>query len=150
MNRSPNPIVYVYVKFGLSVPHSTIVLFRTTLEKFVEDRPQEWAAFCGFRTSRVEAQMNFVEYMVALQHRLTWQSLVPVKESRAEVASFCVEIQKQLGCRYEAPSLPVEICLNEDSDSNETIPFVNDKELSEAEYVALLMESAEQFKKKES
>ena len=73
MNRSPNPIVYVYVRFGTDVPYSMIGIFRTAAEKFVEDRPQQWQAMLGFRTTRVEAQLNFVEYMAVLQHRLTRQ-----------------------------------------------------------------------------
>ena len=83
------------------------------MEIFVQDRPQEWeGGLVGFRPSRVEAQLNFVEYMVILQHRLSWQSLVPILESRAAVASFCVEIQKQLGCHYSAPPMPIEINLS--------------------------------------
>ena len=160
MNRSPNPIVYVYVRFGTDVPYSTIGIFRTAVEKFVEDRPQEWQAMLGFRTTRVEAQLNFVEYMAVLQHRLTWQSLVPVKESRAAVASFCVEIQKQLGCRYNAPSLPVEISLmdhkdnetssGEEKDDSNLVSSEGGDDVNRSESVDRLMEFAQQFKKQDS
>ena len=109
MNRSPDSIVYVPVRFSMSVPYATILIFRSTVQRFVEDRPQEWQSIRGFRTTRVEAQMNYVEYSIVLMHRLSWQSLIPVLESKAAVASFCVESQKQLGCHYTAPSMPVEI-----------------------------------------
>lgn len=118
MNRSPDPVVYVYIRFETSVPSSTITIFKSALEIFVKDRPQEWAALLGFRTSRVEAQLNFVEYVVILQHRLLWQSLIAIKDSRATVASFCVEIQKQLGCHYTAPPLPVEITMMDHHHNN--------------------------------
>ncbi|KAL7557213.1 hypothetical protein ACA910_001281 [Epithemia clementina (nom. ined.)] len=137
MNRSPDPVVYVYVRFQTDVPYSTITIFRSALEIFVEDRPQEWAGLLGFRTSRVEAQLNFVEYIVILQHRLTWQSLIPIKESRAAVASFCVEIQKQLGCHYSAPPMPVEITMN----TNAPLLRVNSS-------MEDLMETAKQFEAK--
>ncbi|KAL7557216.1 hypothetical protein ACA910_001283 [Epithemia clementina (nom. ined.)] len=136
MNRSPDPVIYVYVRFQTDVPYSTITIFRSALEIFVEGRPQEWQGLLGFRTSRVEAQLNFVEYIVILQHRLTWQSLIPIKESRAAVASFCVEIQKQLGCHYCAPPMPVEITMKAPSSSG--IPRM-DSSMDD------LMETAKQF-----
>ena len=107
MNRSPDPLVYVYVRFATDIPYSTILIFKAAVEAFVQERPQEWQAMLGFRTSRIAAEENFVEYMIVLQHRQTWQSIIPILESKAAVSSFCVELQQQLGCHYSAPSMPV-------------------------------------------
>jgi hypothetical protein len=101
MNRSLDAIVYVPVRFGTDVPYSTVLVFRSAVEKFVQDRPQEWIGMLGFRTSRVESQLNFVEWTIVLQHVQKWQNVLPIIISKATVASFCVEVQKQLGCRYK-------------------------------------------------
>mmetsp|Transcript_25938 Transcript_25938/g.71432 ORF Transcript_25938/g.71432 Transcript_25938/m.71432 type:complete len:953 (-) Transcript_25938:1158-4016(-) len=109
MARSPNAVVYVHVRFEINVPYSKILIFRAAVEKFVEERPAEWVELIAFCTNRVEAEQNFVEYSIMLRHQLAWQKLIPIKESRGAVASFCVEAQKQLGCRYRAPPMDVHI-----------------------------------------
>lgn len=37
------------------------------------------------------------------------QNTGPIAQSKADVASYCLEVQKKLGMRYVAPSLPVNI-----------------------------------------
>ncbi|KAL7563999.1 hypothetical protein ACA910_007117 [Epithemia clementina (nom. ined.)] len=109
MNRSPDPFIYIYVRFETDVPYSTILIFKSTVQKFVQERPQEWQDTFAFRTNRIEAQQNFVEYMVVLQHRWSWQSLAYILEHKAVVETFCVELQKQMNCHYKAPSKPIHI-----------------------------------------
>jgi len=111
MNRSQGAIVYINVKFTIEIPYATIMIFRAAVEKYVDDRPQEWAGMTGFRTNRVEVDNNFVEYTIVLKHQSAWQDLIAIKESKTEVKSFCVEAQKQLGCTYEGPPMGVEITM---------------------------------------
>ncbi|KAL7557212.1 hypothetical protein ACA910_001280 [Epithemia clementina (nom. ined.)] len=139
MNRSADPIIFVYVKFKTNVPFATINIVKTALEHFVKDRPQEWTELLGFRTCRVEAQLNFVEYIAILQHRLSWQNLIPIRESKAAVSSFCVEVQRQLGCYYNAPPMPVEITMDQ------RLP-----QMVKVDSVESLMETAKQFEAKKN
>mmetsp|Transcript_83 Transcript_83/g.359 ORF Transcript_83/g.359 Transcript_83/m.359 type:complete len:904 (+) Transcript_83:147-2858(+) len=111
MNRSPDACVYVYVRFAIGTPYSIVMLLKSAVEKFVEARPQEWIQLLGFRTNRVEVEQNFVEYIIVLKHQNAWQNLVPIKESKALVASFCVEAQKKLGCHYQEPPKNIEVTI---------------------------------------
>jgi hypothetical protein len=60
MARSPNAIVYVYVKFATTVSYSTIQLFERMLREFIQSRPREWANFTGFRATRVVSDAGFI------------------------------------------------------------------------------------------
>ena len=51
----------------------------------------------------------FIEYVVHLIHRESWQSALSIYESRAEVTSFCLELSKKLDMRYESPSIRVDL-----------------------------------------
>jgi hypothetical protein len=116
MNRSDKPNVMVHLKFGVDVPYQKIKVFRFAVETFVYDRPREWMKSIGFRSTRVEADLGFIEYVVILQHRLSWQDVGAVLESRANVASFCLELQKQLDMNYHSPPMPVELSMTESRD----------------------------------
>lgn len=82
------------------------------MEAFVKDRPREWVSLTAFRASSVEQDLGFVKYTICLQHRESWQHLGAILNSKAEVASFSLEVAKQLGCRYTAPPLPVNLNMN--------------------------------------
>jgi hypothetical protein len=47
MARSPNAILYIYLKFSTSVPYDRIQIFEQALRQFVKARPREWANFSG-------------------------------------------------------------------------------------------------------
>ena len=119
MNRSPDPLIYVYVRFETNVPYSTILIFKAAVQKFIEDRPQEWADMVGFRNSRIEPQENFVEYVVVLQHRLSWQNLGSVLESKGAAQTFCVELLNQMGLHYTAPPKPIQIRIGNEGKDEE-------------------------------
>ena len=110
-NRSPEPVVHVFARFPTDVPYSTILIFRAAVERYVETHADEWVALAGFRTSRVEAELNFVEYQIVLRHASNWQNIVPILDSKAALASFAVEAINQLGCKYEPPKMGVEISM---------------------------------------
>lgn len=60
MQRSPDAVVYVYLKFATSVPYERVKIFEETLTQFVKARPREWAKLSGFRATRVEVDLGFI------------------------------------------------------------------------------------------
>lgn len=107
--RSPKMLVYVYMKFGVDVPYRKVKLFRKTVEEFVKQRPRDWLSMCGFRATRVEQELGYIEYVMVLQHRERWQNIVPMLNAKAEFSSFALEVAKKLKMPYRAPSLPVDL-----------------------------------------
>jgi len=43
--------------------------------------------------------------------RESWQNVIPILSSKAEVASFCLELSKKMGMRYKSPPLPVNLTI---------------------------------------
>lgn len=111
--RSPKALVYLHLKFGVDVPYAKVQLFRKTVEEFVKARPREWLSLSGFRAARVESDLGYIEYVISCQHREAWQTVVPIMQSKADLFSYCLEVQKQLGMRYSAPSLPVDLVMGQ-------------------------------------
>mmetsp|Transcript_12748 Transcript_12748/g.25488 ORF Transcript_12748/g.25488 Transcript_12748/m.25488 type:complete len:1239 (-) Transcript_12748:194-3910(-) len=111
-NRSPKAILYLVIKFGLETPFQRIKVFRTAVENFINARPREWVGLIGFRATRVEADMGFIEYKIVGEHREAWQNIGAILESKADLASFCLEVTKKLGMRYESPPMPVNLSAN--------------------------------------
>lgn len=107
--RSPKMLVYVQMKFGIDVPYQKVKLFRKTVEEFVKQRPRDWLSMCGFRATRVEHDLAFIEYVMVLQHRERWQNVIPMLNAKAEFSSFALEVAKKLDMPYRAPSLPVDL-----------------------------------------
>jgi hypothetical protein len=65
--------------------------------------------------------LNYVEYLLILKHRESWQNVGAMLTSKAEVNSFCLELSKKLDMRYVSPAMPVDLALvkrpGNDSDS---------------------------------
>lgn len=99
------------MKFAVSVPYSRVLIFRKSVESFVKERPREWLALNGFRATRVEHDQGFIEYIIALGHRSSWQDIGVILQSKADVASYCLELAKKLNMRYTAPPLPVNLSM---------------------------------------
>ena len=57
----------------------------------------------------MQADLGFIEYTVALQHREAWQNVGAILTSKAELASFCLELSKKLGMKYIQSPLPVHL-----------------------------------------
>eukprot|EP00577_Skeletonema_sp_RCC1716_P003879 CAMPEP_0113387966 /NCGR_PEP_ID=MMETSP0013_2-20120614/8829_1 /TAXON_ID=2843 ORGANISM="Skeletonema costatum, Strain 1716" /NCGR_SAMPLE_ID=MMETSP0013_2 /ASSEMBLY_ACC=CAM_ASM_000158 /LENGTH=1582 /DNA_ID=CAMNT_0000270919 /DNA_START=159 /DNA_END=4907 /DNA_ORIENTATION=- /assembly_acc=CAM_ASM_000158 len=110
--RSPKAIVYVYNKFGSDVPFRLIQVFKASVENFVKSRPREWAQLNGFRATRVNLEANFIEYVIVLTHRELWQNVGPILQSKADLASFSLEVSKKLNLRYEQPPKPIHLSLD--------------------------------------
>ena len=109
--RSPKATCFVYMKFGVSVQYHKIQVFRKALESFVKERPREWLALNGFRATQVAAEQGYVEYVIILSHRESWQNIGAILQSKADVASYCLEVSKKLDMKYTAPALPVNLSL---------------------------------------
>jgi len=57
--RSPNAVLYVYMKFAADVPYQMIKVYQTAIENFVKSRPREWAQLNGFR-GKIFSLLNIV------------------------------------------------------------------------------------------
>jgi hypothetical protein len=110
--RSDDAQLTIRMKFGIDGTSSEqIHLFQKALEKFVEDRPQEFHNNVAFRLSAVEADLGFFEYVIIAQCRSSWQKIRAVLDSRAKISSFCLELQKKLEMRYVSPPMPINLNL---------------------------------------
>jgi hypothetical protein len=109
--RSPKALVYVFLKFGVDVPYTRIQIFKDALLSYIKERPREWLACHSFRAHRMQEDQGFIEYLVILQHRDSWQHSLVVLDSRANIMSYCLELQKLLGMRYVSPATPVDLTI---------------------------------------
>jgi Small-conductance mechanosensitive channel len=110
--RSPKAMTFVYLKFGIDVPYSKVMIFKDVVEKFVKDRPREFIKVDGFRATTVEADMGYIQYVIVLLHVDSWQNIAEVLQAKADVASFCLEVQKKMNMRYVAPPMPVDLSVS--------------------------------------
>jgi hypothetical protein len=127
MTRSDKALVYVYLKFSVDEPYSKVKVFRSAVESFIRERPREWLCLSGFRATRVETDLGYIEYVVVLQHRESWNMVTDILQSKADVSSFCLELQKQLEMRYHAPALPVDLAMNMPGERDSTKTGMNEK-----------------------
>jgi len=102
-------MIYVFFKFGVNVPYEKITYFRDEVESFVRNRPREWLKFSAFRPTRIESDLNYIEYVVVAQHTESWQNTTAILNSKAELMSFCLELSKRLKIQYSPPALPVNL-----------------------------------------
>lgn len=109
--RSPPAVVFVSIKFGVNGSFEKVQVFKKTIEQFVKDRPRDWLSLNAIRASSVEPDLGFIKYDIWLQHRETWQNIGAISNSKAELTSFSLEVSKQLGLRYTAPALPVDLSM---------------------------------------
>lgn len=79
------------------------------MQEFVKQRPRDWLTMCGFRATRVEQELGYIEYVMVLQHRERWQNVVVMLNAKAEFSSFALEVAKKLNMPYRAPPLPVDL-----------------------------------------
>ena len=107
--RSPKAIVCINLKFGIDVSYEKVKIFQTVVENFVKDHPQEWLKLLAFRATTVEADLGYIGYVLVLQHVEAWQNIGPIKESQANLSSFCLEVCKQMQIRFVSPPMPVQL-----------------------------------------
>lgn len=107
--RSPKAVLFVFLKFSVESSVNRIKVFEEAVRKYVKSKPREWISLNGFRPTRIEADLGYVEYSIAVQHRESWQQVPILLDSRANLASFCLELSKKLDLRYTSPPLPVDL-----------------------------------------
>ena len=56
-------------------------------------------------------ELNFIEYVIVATHREMWQNIGPILQSRADLASFSLEVSKKLNLRYEQPPKPINLSM---------------------------------------
>jgi hypothetical protein len=111
--RSDDAQLMIRMKFGIEGTSSEqLKIFQRALEKFVEDRPQEFHNSVAFRLATVEVDLGFFEYTIIVQCRSSWQKIRSVLDSRAKISSFCFELQRKLEMRYISPPMPINLNLN--------------------------------------
>ncbi|KAL3920538.1 MAG: hypothetical protein SGILL_003213 [Bacillariaceae sp.] len=98
--RSLPALLYVTLRFGIDVAYEQLEVFKEALNQYVVARPREWARLWDVRNTAVSADQGFVEFLVILEHRETWQNLDGVLASRGSIRRFCHELAKQLDMRY--------------------------------------------------
>jgi len=109
MKRSEKALLTIFLRFSVDTPFEKIVILKNAVEVYVKERPQEWISLAGFRSAVIQSDLGYIQYNVILQHQASWQNIVAVLESKAHLSSFCLEVQKQLGIRYIAPPMPVNL-----------------------------------------
>jgi small-conductance mechanosensitive channel len=107
--RSPEASISFNLKFPIAASYEKLKIFRNALEEFVKARPREYLTFSGFRCTRIEADLGFAEYCIAVSHRESWQNLRSILASKAELASFTLELSKKMNLRFISPPMPVDI-----------------------------------------
>ena len=115
--RSTKAVIWFLLRFGLDVPYQKTEIFKMAVEKFVKARPREWLSFLGFRATQVAADLGYIEYIVVLQHRDSWQNIGALLQSKAILQSFCLELQKKMDMRYKSPPLPVDLKISDQATS---------------------------------
>lgn len=123
--RSPQGVLFFLLKFPIDTPYEKLKVFRTCLEKFVNARPREWMSLVAFRLTRIEVDLGFVEYIVCGQHRDSWQNIGALSNSKADLSSFALELQKKMNMRYRSPALPVDLSIIQQSLGNATTTTAN-------------------------
>lgn len=112
-SRSPKALLYINLKFGVDIPYERIQIFKSVVERFVKARPREWVAMSGFRSSQVAADLGFIQYVITVQHRESWQNITQLLQSQSDLSCFCLEVSKKMGMRYISPPLPVNLAWNQ-------------------------------------
>lgn len=111
MTRSREAYLYILLKFSVDVAYERVEIFHNAIEKYVKNRPREWLNLNSFRATRVEAAQGFIEYIVVGQHRESWANWGALMMSKAQLASFSVELSKKLGMTFRSPPLPVDLSI---------------------------------------
>lgn len=107
--RSPNARINVQLNFPIETKYEQIEVFKRAIEEFIRIRPREWLALSGFRCNRIYTEQSYMNVTLLLQHREPWQSVGQILDSKANLVTYCNEVQKKLGMVYRAPPLPVHL-----------------------------------------
>jgi hypothetical protein len=99
--RSPRAQVRYSVKFGVRASDEVIDQFKRKLYGHVKARPREWLKPVSFRLDKVSVDDGYVEYVVFLQHRESWQQIGAIKDSLAAVQRYSLQLSFSLGIAFQ-------------------------------------------------
>lgn len=109
MNRTDKPNIFHYVKVTLDVTQEQLDTFRQEVTQFVKDRPRSWIKIVNMRCDSIETEMQYLQYVIIIQHREKWQSFLAIQIDQGEVFVFCQKLMRKLGMNYTAPKMPIEL-----------------------------------------
>eukprot|EP00980_Cylindrotheca_fusiformis_P014033 scaffold3670_cov124-Cylindrotheca_fusiformis.AAC.9 len=115
--RSGRAYLSFTMKFGLSVPSETTTSFKEQLIEYVKSKPREWYAFFAFRITNIEASQGYVEYIIVVEHRESWQQVWGLLESLGDLRAVAFELSRELGMGYKAPTMPIELNMMQNNDA---------------------------------
>jgi hypothetical protein len=72
-------------------------------------------------STSIQADLGYIEYLIILQHRSSWQDIMALYNSKAEVQSYCLEMSKKLDMRFKSPPLPVNLSMYKKDDGDSSI-----------------------------
>ena len=107
--RSPQAQFHIFLQFPLDTPFHKLEKFKVAIEEYMKARPREWRALNGFRVNKVFARDNYIEHIIVIQHRDSWQQVGQVLDSKANLTSYCQDVAEKLDMHYQAPRLPVDL-----------------------------------------
>lgn len=107
--RSPNAKINVQLHFPIETKYEQIDIFKRAIEEYMRVRPREWLQLNGFRVNRIFTEQSYMQVTLLMQHREPWQSIGQILDSKANLVTYCNEVQKKLGMQYRAPPLPVDL-----------------------------------------
>jgi hypothetical protein len=102
----------------------------------------------GFRATRVNLEQNFIEYVICVTHRELWQNVGPILQSKADLASFSLEVSKKLNLRYEQPEKPIHLSLTR-RDDNRSVDEGSEERSVDDTATSGLQEVRDMFKKED-
>jgi hypothetical protein len=94
---------------AIDTPYDKVLIFKSAAEEYLKARPREWLSLNRFLAQDVVSDQGYVRYALVVQHRSSWQDIGQLLDSKANLSSYCQEVQRQLGMNYHAPPLPVDL-----------------------------------------
>jgi len=109
LRRSEKPNVYMYLKFTMDATQEQLDEFRRKIIVFIKDRPREWIKVVSLRCTNVEIDLQYLKYVLIVQHRESWQSFSTIQVSKGDIYIYALYLQKELSMDYTAPKMPVQL-----------------------------------------
>ena len=107
--QSPQAQFHIFLNFPIETPYDKVLIFKGAVEEYMKVHPHEWLSLNGFRANWIFLEKDYVEYIIVIQHRDSWQMIGQVLDSKANLSSYCMEVVKQLGMNYWVPPLPIDL-----------------------------------------
>mmetsp|Transcript_2475 Transcript_2475/g.3328 ORF Transcript_2475/g.3328 Transcript_2475/m.3328 type:complete len:853 (-) Transcript_2475:193-2751(-) len=123
--RSPNALVALDLRFGITVTHENIAAFRSEVEKYVKDNPRRWVKIVFLGINCIDPSINLVEYSLRLQHVKGWQDIGAINLNKGELFKFCTDFMTKQGTVYFPRHKEVDVYVDKNIDEKVNIQAVN-------------------------